>query len=90
MESVNRWISGICKDYPGIIPLGAMHLEHQDPEAESMWMRQPGIKGIKLHGDYLVKEFRSINGGCMKLTYRKVCIDTYIHHMHNIHIIHNV
>jgi len=27
-----------------------MHPEHPDPEAESMWMRQPGIKGIELHG----------------------------------------
>ena len=49
VESINNWISGICKDYPGIIPLGAMHPEHPDPEAESMWMRQPGIKGIRLH-----------------------------------------
>jgi len=46
VESINSWISGICKDYSGIIPLGAMHTEHPDPEAESMWMRQPGIKGI--------------------------------------------
>jgi len=50
VESINSWISGICKDYPGIIPLGAMHPEHPDPEAKSMWMRQPGIKGIRLHG----------------------------------------
>jgi hypothetical protein len=50
MESINSWISGICKDYPGIIPLGAMHPEHPDPEAESMWVRKPGIKGITLHG----------------------------------------
>jgi len=50
VESINSWISGICKDYPGIIPLGAMHPEHPDPEAESMGMRQPGIKGIRLHG----------------------------------------
>jgi len=49
VESINNWISGICKDYPGIIPPGAMHPEHPDPEAESMWMRQPGIKGIGLH-----------------------------------------
>ena len=34
VESINSWISGICKDNPGIIPLGAMHPEHQDPEAE--------------------------------------------------------
>jgi hypothetical protein len=49
VESINSWISGICKDYHGIIPLGAMHPERPDPEAEaeSMWMRQPGIK---LHG----------------------------------------
>jgi len=38
VESINSWISGICKDYPGIIPLGAMHPEHPDLEAESMWM----------------------------------------------------
>ncbi|MBC2700911.1 MAG: hypothetical protein HF976_05770 [ANME-2 cluster archaeon] len=48
VESINNWISGICKDYPGIIPLGAMHPEHPDPEAEILWMRQPGIKGVKL------------------------------------------
>jgi hypothetical protein len=35
VESINSWISGICKDYPGIIPLGAMHPEHPDPEAET-------------------------------------------------------
>jgi len=40
--------------------------------------------------DYLGIEFRDINGGCMKRTYRKVCIDTYIHGIPNIHIIHNV
>jgi hypothetical protein len=34
VESINSWISGICKDYPGIIPLGAIHPEHPDPEAE--------------------------------------------------------
>jgi len=29
-----------------------MHPEHPDPEAEAelLWMRQPGIKGIELHG----------------------------------------
>jgi len=27
-----------------------MHPEHPDPEAEILWMRQPEIKGIKLHG----------------------------------------
>jgi len=47
VESINSWISGICKDYPDIIPLGAMHPEH--PEADILWMRQPEIKGIKLH-----------------------------------------
>jgi len=41
VESINNWISGICKDELGIIPLGAMHPEH--PEAEILWMRQPGI-----------------------------------------------
>jgi len=30
VESINSYISGICKDYPGIIPLGAMHSEHSD------------------------------------------------------------
>jgi hypothetical protein len=34
VESINSWISGICKDYSGIIPLGAMHPEHPDPEVE--------------------------------------------------------
>jgi len=33
VESINSWISGICKDYSGIISLGAMHPEHPDPEA---------------------------------------------------------
>jgi len=43
VESINSWISGICKDYPGIIPLGAMHPEHPNPEAEILWMQQLGI-----------------------------------------------
>jgi hypothetical protein len=50
MESINSRISGICKDYPDIIPLGTMHPEHPDQEAEILWMRQSGIKGIRLHG----------------------------------------
>jgi len=33
VESINSWISGICKDYSVIIPLGVMHPDHQDPEA---------------------------------------------------------
>jgi len=60
VESINSWISGICKDYPGIIPLGAMHPEHPDPKAEILWMRQPGIKGIRLHGRDPGMEFRGI------------------------------
>ena len=35
VESTNSWISGIGKDYPDIIPLGAMHPEHPDSEAET-------------------------------------------------------
>jgi len=50
IESINSWISGICKDNPGIIPMEAMHPDQLDPEAEILWMRQPGIKGIRLHG----------------------------------------
>jgi len=52
VESINSWISGICKNYPGIIPLGVMHPEYPDPKAESMWMRQLEIKGIRLRSDY--------------------------------------
>jgi len=40
-------------DDPGIIPLGAMHPEHSDPETAILWMRQPGIKGIKLRSQRL-------------------------------------
>ncbi|MBC2698144.1 MAG: hypothetical protein HF974_07360 [ANME-2 cluster archaeon] len=53
IESINSWISGICKDYPCIISLGAMHPEHLDPEVESMWMRLPRIRGIKLRSPNL-------------------------------------
>jgi len=53
MESINSWISGISMDDPGIIPLGAMHPEHSDPETAILWMRQPGIKGIKLRSQRL-------------------------------------
>ena len=48
VESINSWISGICKDYSGIFQLGAIHPEHL--EAEILWVRQPGIKGMNLHG----------------------------------------
>ncbi len=34
VESINNWLSGISMDDPGFIPLGAMHPEHPDPEAE--------------------------------------------------------
>jgi len=37
-----------------------MHPEHPDPKAESMWMRQPGIKGIKLHGQMAQLKLRGI------------------------------
>jgi len=33
--------------------MGAMRPEHPDPEVEILWMRQPGIKGIELHGQRL-------------------------------------
>jgi hypothetical protein len=36
VESINSWISGIWKDYSGIIPLGGMHPEHPDPEADTV------------------------------------------------------
>ncbi|MBC2698150.1 MAG: hypothetical protein HF976_05815 [ANME-2 cluster archaeon] len=42
-----------------------MHPEHPDPEAEILWMRQPGIKGTKLHGpDHATTglQVRSIHG----------------------------
>jgi len=48
LESINNWISGICKDYPAITPLGAMHPEYMDREADILWMRESGIKGIGL------------------------------------------
>jgi hypothetical protein len=60
VESINIWISGICKDYPGIIPLGAMHPDHKDPEAEIQWMWQPGIKVIKLHDQRARISVRSV------------------------------
>jgi len=34
-----------------------MHPEHPDPEAEILWVRQPGIKGIELHGQRPPNEF---------------------------------
>jgi len=39
-----------------------MHPEHPDPEAEILWMRmrQPGIKGIKLHGQMAQLKLRGI------------------------------
>ena len=54
-------------DYPGIIPLGAMHPEHPDPEAESIWMRQPGIKGIELHGYGPQAESTEASGWMLKV-----------------------
>ena len=37
-----------------------MHPEHPDPEAEILWMGQPGIKGIKLHGQMAQLKKRGI------------------------------
>jgi len=41
-----------------------MHPEHPDPEAEILWMWQPGIKGIRLRS--YVPRFRKTGhqGGC--------------------------
>jgi len=39
-----------------------MHPEHPDLEAEILWMRQPGIKGIKLHGQRARTSVSSIRG----------------------------
>ena len=63
VESINSWISGICKDYSGIIPLGAKHPEHPDPEAESMYAAawdktswpQPCHLGLQVQGIHGVR-----------------------------------
>jgi len=74
VESINNWISGICKDYPGIIPLGAMHPEHPYPEAEILWMRQPGIKGIKLRSRRPRTLLRFVIGIGMMLGFKIIII----------------
>jgi len=37
-----------------------MHPDHPDPEAENMWMRQPGMKRMKLHGQMAQLKKRGI------------------------------
>ena len=48
VESINNWISSICKDYPDSILLGAMHPEFPYSKAMILWMQQSGIKRLKL------------------------------------------
>ena len=52
VESINNWISDTSKTNPNLIPLGAMHPDHPDPETEIIRMRKLGIKGIKLHSEF--------------------------------------
>jgi hypothetical protein len=78
VEGINSWISGICKDYLGIIPLGAMHPEDPDPEAESMWMRQSGIKGMRLHSQMAQLKLRGIFGVFSGFNILFVCQALYV------------
>jgi len=44
-----------------------MYPEHPYPEAEILWMRQPGIKGIRLHAQRARTALRFIYGIKMML-----------------------
>jgi hypothetical protein len=56
-----------------------MHPEHTDPEAETLRMWQPGIKGIRLHGHELAGlEIGGIQEDAHIFNHSLICQDIFI------------
>ena len=53
MSKVNDFAIGLLAAYPRFIPLGSLHPDGDDLEGEAKRLCDAGIKGIKLHPDYI-------------------------------------
>ena len=52
VESINRYINSECKKHSEFIGLGTMHPDYSDFAKEIEFLKQKGIRGIKLHPDF--------------------------------------
>jgi len=53
VENVNRFAAFIKEHYPNLIPFGSLHPQSENPRKIVKALKDGGIKGIKLHPDYV-------------------------------------
>jgi len=53
VPNVNNFAITSAEQYPSVIPLGSVHPEYNDAEGELKKLKATGIKGIKIHPDYM-------------------------------------
>ena len=52
VEPINRFIISECEKHAEFLGLGTMHIEYEDFEKEVKFLKEQGIKGIKIHPDF--------------------------------------
>ncbi len=52
VASINRKMIAINAELPGILCFGAMHPDYEGFDAELSFLKENGVKGIKLHSEY--------------------------------------
>ena len=52
VETINNYISGLCKECDRFIGFGTMHPDYPDIEKEISRFRELGLRGLKLHPDF--------------------------------------
>jgi uncharacterized protein len=50
VRSINQWIGSVTD--PRLIPFGTLFPGMDDPAGETAWLRENGIRGVKLHPEY--------------------------------------
>lgn len=53
MRKVNDFAISLLSTHPRLIPLGSLHPEGEDLEGEAARLVEAGIKGVKIHPDYI-------------------------------------
>ena len=53
MHKVNDFAISLLASHPRLIPLGSLHPEGEDLEGEAARLCNAGIKGVKIHPDYI-------------------------------------
>ena len=65
MESINAYAKEICEKYPGkLISFGGIHPDCEDYKKELKYIKDIGLKGIKIHPDYqgvMIDDVRFMN-----------------------------